>query len=641
MPLDTNYDFILTVDGNNTGLLLAEDANTGEKMWGEGFAPAIAPQVRTDAFSLSHVSPEIEVLLTWENWTDGAGFQDDDGGLQTPSARYNYSQGVDASWQEAGLMLAFQRQDSSGISAAPARFFRNSLGVFALAEDDIFEWNTSTLTWDTRDSGGGVNYSDMAELNGVLYAARVGGTTYKYSADGITWTTFSDETNDLFVFFATRDDVLWGIEPTGLIKNTTNGINGGSGVAWSAGDQVGSTSDTVSGFVEADDNLYIFKDTGIWRYTGTATAPVWTSEYVLSNNGDQPFRWVDGVVRTTYGDRLLGFDPVNGATAAPFTVLWPPPQMVGNEETTGTITAIGGDLRNMYIAVKNGAGNTYIQKFSHGAWHTTMYLGANDCDTLLVVGPGDFHDTNPVLLFGYGATVKYFILPRSGFDPSNDKSCKFDITGGTLFTSWSVVGSQAFPKWLNRIDMETRQTTAGIPITGQYEVDESGTAVTLVTANSPGRANGKTSSEVEFTRVRGLMKLESAVASTTPRLLGTVLHATQNPPRKRMWQPVVKVGENLETRGGNRDKQSAAVIKNRLFTAPNAFCQLTDRDGNVYQVRVLDVQNQGLIELKQGNMRRDEERLALTIVEITTISIADRRVMQWGRDTWGGGKVWG
>lgn len=639
MPLDSGYDFLLTVDGNETGLLLATDPRTGEMVWGEGFAPSLAPQVRTDAFSLSHVPPEIEVLITWENWTDGAGFQDDDGGLQKPLARYNYSQGVDASWLEAGLVLSFERQDSSGISAAPVRFFRNSLGVFAIAEDDIFEWNTTTLTWDTRDSGGGVNYTDMAELDGVLYAARAAGTTYKYSTNGISWTAFSDASDDLPVFLAVRDEVLWGIETGGLIKNTTNGQN--SGVAWSAGDQVGSSSDTINGFLEADDNLYIFKDTGIWRYTGSAVAPVWNSEYILSNNGDQPFRWVDGVVRTTYGDRLLGFDPVGGATASPFTVLWPPPQMVGNEETTGTITAIGGDLRNMYIAVKNGAGNTYIQKFAHGAWHTTMFLGANDCDTLLVVGPGDFHATNPVLLFGYGATVKYFILPRSGFDPISDSNCKFDTTGGSLFTPWSVVGSQAFPKWLNRIDMETRQTTAGISLTGKYEIDESGVVVTLVNANSPGRASGETSSEVEFTRVRVIMQLDSAVPSTTPRLMGTVLHSTQNPPRKRMWTPVVKVGEELLLRTGGRDRQSAAVIKNRLFTAPNAFCQLTDRDGNVYQVRVLDVQNQGLIESVKGSVRRDDERVALTIVEITTISIAGRRIMQWGRDSWGGGKVWG
>ena len=65
-------DFYLDIEGVEYPFHLAT-AN-GLKQWGDGYAPMLAPQIRTTGFGYEHVPPEIEVVEPFEDFRGGAGF---------------------------------------------------------------------------------------------------------------------------------------------------------------------------------------------------------------------------------------------------------------------------------------------------------------------------------------------------------------------------------------------------------------------------------------------------------------------------------------------------------------------------------------------------------------------------------------
>lgn len=656
MP-DDSYDFRLTIAGTELGLVLAKDQN-GAKLWNQGLAPAIAPQTRTDPFSYEHVPPDADVPVAFENWHAGAGFEfaneavderiqeQDATGLS--SHKYYYSQGIDASWQDC-LYISPQEQAVSGISAAPSKIVETTLGVFALVGAYIYEYDSGSWTQRDDASGDGQNYVDLVEYKSaaastVLIATRDGGIDYKTSTNGTSWSAFTAQAfHPKYLAVrgntASNEGVLWGIQADGTIRNTVDPTTGGS--TWSGADTVGNKSETINAMIEAGDNLYIFKRNAIYQYTGAANGitDVWRSRYLRDDNGKQAFLWVDGLVYVNYGDRLLRFDPHFGSgLGLAFEPVYPLTHNGG--EVTGQITAISGDNDRLKIAIKNGSDNTYILRGIPPVMHTWAYLGANDCDALAVISPGTIHTTNPVTVAGIGAKASYFVDARAGLNPGSDSSYLFDTDGGDIVGPWVTFGAQAFHKLLNQGDLQTRSTTSANNVTLKYEVDD-GSSVTLLTAKDPGRRTQVLTSTVEFSRIRYVISMTTGEASSTPQCLGTVLHATPNPPRKKLWTPSVLLGDSLWLPQGGRSRKSRKTIQRLLFLAPTAQVTMDDREGNTYVVRVLDVNTRSVIDHDQGLGRRDESIADLTIIEVTRTATASSEVFVWGQDSYNEGKVWG
>ena len=610
------YDAFLEYGGRKVGLLLARDGDKNVQ-FSPALAPSLQPQYRTDSYGYEQTPSEIDIPYAFQDFSLGAGFEDDPNDSPSTAPRgYSYSQGVDASERSRLYLSPLRNALSAGVDQALTQFLlSNTLGYFCIGGDEIYEFAAGN--WTSRDSGGGTNYTHIAEMDGVLYAARGSSADYKYSTDGTTWTAFTDS-DDNFKYFATRNTssgeaVLWGVKADGTMKSTTNGRNGG--VAWSAAVAVGHTSETVNGMLNVNDDLYVFKNTGIYRYTGAATEDVWLGGLTMNSvyNGTNPYLWGDGKVYVPYGDREHAFDP-NDNTITP---VFPSLHMNGNPQVNGYQTARTGDGRWLYIAQKNAAGNTYIIKGNPyandglGEWHTYIYLGANNC-TALHVAPGAASDvpstTNPTLNIAYGTGASYYILARPNHRPEDDGAYRYD-TGSTnkLVCSYTGFGALGFTKWLNsgRIVGGNLSSTEKIELL--YEVDGSGSAVSILEATASGVSNENITTEVSFLRARAHVEMVTGSNTETPVGHAVVLHATPNPPRKRIWTFVVKVADDLEIRGGGRSRYSGRDLEAFLFGAVRQRCRLYDRRGTSFIVRVLDVKSVGVGDTDYATLMQTAE----------------------------------
>lgn len=397
--------------------------------------------------------------------------------------------------------------------------------------------------------------------------------------------------------------LLWGIDSKGDIRNTPDPTDGTS---WSSADdtQLGQDDKTLIGMEVVDNTFYIFRDTEIISYDGLTISTVYSSPtFKLATDAARPFLWVDGHIYFTYNHRLFQFDATNNK----ITPIWPAP--LGNTELNGTITAIAGDENHLYFAVKNIAGNSYIMKgdprrpITVGTgivhpFHTWAYRGTGDALALLVV-PADsdaMSSTNPHLVLGDDASADYFILPRAGFRPEDDGNYKFDTTTDRIvygsFVDW---GASAFTKFLNRGAITGDDIDSDDTVTLQYQLP-GGSATTIVTAaavSTADRYESVLTAEVEFTTLRYVGLLNNGAAGTTPILEGFALHATLNPPRKRIWNFTV----DLPPKGNDQDGR---FLASHLFNALNERVTLYDMEGNNFLVRILDIQGAGATIENEG-----------------------------------------
>ena len=639
-------DLTLIVEDEEVPIYVATEE--GAKLVLDGIAPEMPNQFRVDPFGYESIDPRVSTPVSFEDWAEGCGFEEgrDAFSRETPLRvrRYNYTQGIDLSWPGRGIKSA-KRQVPGGLDAAPTKFFYSpTLGVFALATTSIWEWDSTT--WTERDDAAsdGANYTDITELDAILYAARGSSRDYKYSANGTSWTAFTDA--DLnYDYFAVRSGesnqgILWGIQASGLIRNTPDGQN--SGTSWTLADAVGHTSETVTGLLEGDDgNLYAFKREGIYRYTGTVTEDVWKSKYLSTENGKKAYRHSDGRFYAPYGNGLLQFDPlVEGTT---LVHVFPGQRRVGNAEITGNVTAIGGDEQWLYIAVKNGAGNTYILKGlpDLDIWHTFLYLGANDCNALLVVPEGTVHASNPVLLMGVGASAQHVVLPRPGYDPETDTNYEYDTADGIVVGPWLDYGAQSYAKFLNAGRTVMRNATSSLTVVLSYDLDDGGSFTDLLTSTSAGRTEKVITSDVSFHRIRYKVTLTSGTTGSSPIWLGSVLEATPNPPRLRNWRPRVLMLDEPRQNAGGRSRISASKTKRLLLKAPTVRCQLRDGSGSTYVVKVLDIGPGPSIDTQDGGRNRHVSTYDMHIVEVGVVSLGTTELLIWGLDAWNTGKVYG
>lgn len=836
------YDFSLTVGDTTLGLMLAKDEN-GNKIWNEGVSPLATAQTRLDPFSYESIPVDIDHPISFEDYSSGGGFQSFNSTGKVTG--YNYSRGLDLSDGDSIFLSPRINRYSYTFSlgtASQQKFQKvavTSLGVFACDfahpqsslghGGKIYKFNTQNQVWDEVEVQADTNFSDIAELDGVIYVA-AGTDQYYYSSDGTTWTQYTDDTTIEPKFFAIRGDVLWMVDASGNVRNTTDGQNGQ--VPWSNSDRVadsasahfnaggvGSTSDTVTGFIEAGDILWVFKRNGIWTYDGQEDDDFYKESLIKPNNGKWPYRAVDGNIYVAYGNRLLAIDP----TSSSIIPVYPTPPM-NSTEVMGDITSICGDGNHIYFIVKNEFGRPYMMKGkpSTGVWHTfhhpylirdTGYTwpsaGANDehfsptddlewtpvdTDSLksglpstvtsaqnqtflyeesdglalsgypvghlihdnddirgvefrLIGGSGGdesvrearvymLYDGEPVgsnrsfdaewpisattvfihgaeddrwetnfdplvfrnsptgffyavtLLDGDGNTSSHSVsaemkvhynhrgpdvnygyatiidgaehlgtksptmimvvddelqhmkLVRSGLSPIEDGEYEVDTTLNTsVVFPWIDFGARLFTKFLNEGEVLAHNVSSAKTVTLEYQLESEEAYTTLVSSTNNGVVTDSPDSVVEFYRIRPRVIVNANEVDVTPEVQGVVLHATHNPPRKRVWQPRIMLGDNLQLRGNSRGPIASAVVKKVLQDSPTKRCSMTDREGNVYTVRVLDAIEPSFTEQRRGGAIYDEGFFDLQIVEInqTSTSVGTSR---WGIDRWGSGKVW-
>lgn len=597
-----NYDFTLEYDGQVMPFVLHRDGD-GNPLWFPTLAPSLQPQFQTGDYGYELTPSEVDIPLSYQDFSLGAGFDDDLNESPGPGPRsYSYSRGVDAS-EGTRLYLSPLQVAGSGVAAASTKTIKTSLGTFKIAGRYVYELTTAPDAWTERYDTGTANtlITDIIEYKGVLFIARAGGATpasYAYSSNGTAWTVYSDA-SVIALYWATRDDVLWHVTSGSQVANNQAGTAQNGGTAWSAADNVGHSGESVRGLLEIDNDLYIFKEEGIYRYTGSATEDVWLGGKNMrrTTNGLRPYLWHDQRTYVPYGDRLLQFDH----TIPSLKFIFPTVDMRGHPEINGQIAAITGDANWLYVCVYNADGNSYIMKGNpyhnggQGEWHTYVYLGAVTCEDIAVIGPAASEapsTTNPVLLIANGTAAAHYVLPRNGWRPEDDANVAFESTG-TLYGSHTGFGAMAFPKFLNGGDVTARNLSSTETVRLSYEVEESGTPIAVLTATETGTTRESILTTVEFHRVRPVIRLATGSSAETPIMVAAVLHATPNPPRRHSWTFMVQIADEVEMLGGGRSRYTGEELEAFLFGAVHKRVTMTDKRGRQFIIKVNSVAGTG------------------------------------------------
>lgn len=644
VPFRTQYDMTLSYGGKTYGYQLYED-QYGQKHWNEGLADLIAPQSRISEFSYEHIPPQIDVPAAFEDWSLGAGYTEFrarfGSALVTANTNmpitYNYSQNVDASWDNrlylSPLLNTAPKSPSGSLDANPSFYFNsNTFGFWCIANQYMYKYDISSTSWVLKNTAA-ANVLSIAELNGVMYAS-VSGNSYIYSLDGTTWTTYTGATlnaANIADLFVVRGSVLMAMRQEKAYV-TTNGQNGG--VAWSAGTAIGSTSETTKSMVVANNQYWIFKTQGIYMWDGTTVNEIWKPEYITTANGAYSFVWYDGNIYSTYGSRILSIDPFNTQYSS-LKFVYPPEggHSAGSDVTTvagphdsieikGTISQITGTFSDLWFTITNPDGRTYVIKGDPVTmvYHTVGYLGSYTSTAAYAVGPGTGHPTNPCFMFGKNANSVYYILPRDDLRPEDDPNYVFESTG-TIYGPWLGYGARAFNKFLNRGTVLGTDITAGQNVKLSYQLDDDSTTTTqLVDAIDYGLNTHNVTGNVPFNRIRYVITLNTQSETSTPIMTSATFHATLNPPRRRTWKPMINLRPNQLLRDGNKDYQDVSDLRNALFSAVTERVTMTDRENNSYIVRILDIQEVQLAFSTTGAYETDNQVFQVTLAEIAPVT---------------------
>lgn len=590
-----NYDLFMEYDAVRVGIVVHRDAS-GNMQFYPSLAPALQPQIATGDYGYELTPSEVSIPLSFQDFSLGAGFEDDRNPSPSAGPRsYSYSRGVDYSEGTRAYLSPLQ-VDDTGIAVAPTKFVETSLGFFAIAGRFIYELTTAPGTWTQRFDTGSANtlITDLIEYKGTLFAALGGGSspaTYRYSTNGTAWTSYTDA-SIIAVYFATRDDVLWAVRSDSTVINNAAGNGQNGGTAWTGADNVGHSGETVRGMLEIDNDLYIFKEEGIYRYTGTVTEDVWLGGRNMrrTTNGFMPYLWHDQKTYVPFGDRLLQFDH----TIPGLEFVFPTVGMRGHPEINGQISFITGDTNWLYVGVYNAAGDTYIMKGNPyhnggaGEWHTYLYLGTVQSQAAIVAGPDADNPstTNPVLVYGDGAAASHAVLPRVGWRPEDDSNYRFDTTPGTLYGSWHGWGAYTYPKFLNGGVVIGENLSEDETVRLSYEIDSSGIPISILTATATGVTRDSIETEVSYARARPVIRLATGASTTGPILIASVLDATPNPPRRHQWTFMVDIISGVEMRGGGQSRYSAQFLESFLFGSISKRVLLIDNRGRQFVVKV-------------------------------------------------------
>lgn len=619
---------------------LATDEN-GLMMWHEGYVPAFVQQQNNGALTSSALPADLSVLITFEDWSGGAGRVNAPPGEASPN-RYSYSRGIDASWGDR-LYLSPEKQALTGITGTVIKFYTSpTFGEYALASASgstttarrVYQFSGGS--WVERYDAGSDIVTDIVEYGNTvdvyLVLARGDANDIVYSIDGTSFALTS--TGNQATFLGVRghtalNPVLVGVSATGEVAQAT-AIG-----TFTAADQVGSAGEACTGLEVANDLMVIFKAGGVYTFDGVDVRLKLASNALYRPTNGRAHCTFNGWVYFNFDNRVVEYDPFEDTFA---TVYFPE-----HPELNGDVTALVATTTHVYFGLTNSAGAVYVMK-GHpkvGAWHTLSYRTTQTIAALHVVRNGAIHSTNDVLLFDGGSETGYFILAQDGLRPEDDTAYRFQTTQGHIYGPLTDGGVMAMVKRLNGVRAIGENATASNIMAISYGVDMVDTSPTAgLTVNEDGLAEARITADTPFTRIHYYATMNSAGREVSPRLLSIVFDVTPYPQRRRRFDFTValefKPGKGLARRAG------LPAYRRHLIGAMDEQVTLTSPFRETFIGKVQAVESLGFKlnpEAGQGYASTATALYRVVFEEITETT-DDNAVMVWDQSTWNDGNVW-
>jgi hypothetical protein len=337
---------------------------------------------------------------------------------------------------------------------------------------DSFVYSTGAGGWDLATTTvGGV--TDIKIYNGVAYAACGASTLYKYSTDGLTWTT-TDLTDGYANFFLVSpnpdgtQDVLWKCKTPNELSYTTNGktvAQGGS--QWSTPAYIGDTTNNITNVFLVNNNLMIGKADGLFHYASDGGVHPLLDELKI-NRTSQNFKYVTSYKSSVYFSMLHNLGEISTYNSyRPMGALYNIDD-IGKDASSGIPLGLASDGEWLYMAVGESSNNIIYKgresnKYDIGGnskkmWEWCPIVTVASTDITL---PYVYQVTSQVkvLFFRYALQTGYIVLSDN---PTSDSNARFTPSGWVRMSY--TYGSNPF--WDKMVQSTVTETKGCMGLTG-------------------------------------------------------------------------------------------------------------------------------------------------------------------------------
>ena len=487
-------------------------------------------------------------------------------------------------------------------------------GILYMAQGRVVaQWNENQDVWDAVYIHASADATDIIHFDNNIYVAYGYSTAYIYGAT-TSWTVSTLASAIKYAKYLTvaRNNAgnlaLWKTETVNTVKSATDASNSGS---WSSAYTIGSSDRTITALHSAFDTLLIGKEDGLWVYNRTyantstaenAFAPVstewdkgvnttnfslgteWHGFFYTTASSQSLIRWAPGQVQDItslfVSPRISGFGgEIKALVASPhelFVAADIPETaesgVFGDFPISLTVT----DKKIKIISLRQNADGSFnvhtLDEVTFGEIESLMVYTDTSSDQRYLVAAGR------LVRDGTGAdhSVTYrWLLPSRSAAPFIDAESTVTKSGTFDTSVWhgGVPGTnKAFLKavfWVqdiggdnseqvvvkygldganpNTYQLGTLSSTDRVQTLYFNDATTDGSTAITPTTQAVGR-----SIQLQFT----FSTSATTAGSEPPRIYAFELHSTLRPPKLKVWEIFVRLGEDMMQETGYYDPVS-------------------------------------------------------------------------------------
>ena len=496
-----------------------------------------------------------------QNWINGHGqYKFRDGGM------FLEGQSIDT-FQEGKLFLGagittVLEADDTALDSAPLGFFwaKTAAKWLCWTASKVYIYGTKWTAATTAVAG----VLQMAEMNGIIYAARGATGAYMYSSDGDTWTATNLADSTAYGFLVAPNPAgtaenLWKFKTTNQLSRTTDGRTvAAGGVAWESPTYIGDTTSNIINLFLSGDKLYVGKEDNLaWVDSDGGVHTELPDELKVNQSADN-FKYVMNWQTSTYFSlQRSGGELTTSSTFRPVSPLTDIEDIGKFGDTVG----ISADREFLYWAVDEGT-NTHIYKGRETLyegklrwqWCPWVYLGAYTTSTIKVC---QHSTTDRRLWFGYTTGTTYATgYVQLSDNPLADSAARY-ATSGWCRMSYIYGSDPAYDKlWQSAVIEQTRYSSgaetaasSGETVELKYRDDNDLTATSIISAYiTAGVVETNFLSTLNDKRICFELWLASDTNTATPVVTYFQAKGTEKPTTVRVHEAYYRIGDKPSER---------------------------------------------------------------------------------------------
>lgn len=405
----------------------------------------------------------------------------------------------------------------------------------------IYKWKAATTTV--------ANVTQLCVFGVTVFAACGASTAYKYSTDGVTWTTstLTDPNANAFLVSpnpAGTADVLWKFKTPNEVKSNSNGTNAGTPEQWGSANYIGEASTNITNMFVVNDKHLVGREDNLFYFDSDGGIHPMMSD-LKHNRSTNNFKYVTEWQAATYFSIGKGVGEITS-----YNAYEPMGPLTGIEDIgkDGVCIGLSSDKDWLYAGYDEGTNNIIYKcrevrvtgqareaglRWEYCPW---VFLGTNACSVVKVC---QHSPTDRRLWFGYGTKTGFVILSDS---PTDDTSALF-CASGYLRMSYDYGSDPNWDKLWQSAVIETTGGATGETVQIKYRKDAETSATECIAAETTnGVHETNFGSALSGKRIQYEIHLTSNTPSATPEVSLFQAKGVEKPTTIRIHEATYAIG---------------------------------------------------------------------------------------------------